>query len=202
MRFGTINGELASVYPGTTTLPNSYAAGGFDIAPDVPGTVIDVMMSPAASGGSIYTFEYDSGTDKVLVYDDGTEVTATTDLTSLGAQRYLAVASEDAERCLFHALDERLLESVTVSVSGDVTADSSNYWSIGLQRVDDRNVEIAALSTSSLTLSAKEQVTLYEPDGGLSLNPGDDLRLKIASTGQPTALVDLAVLLQFRRRVV
>lgn len=201
VRFGSIDGTLAATVFGTITGPGSYTTGGFDVTPLAAGTVLDVILPPKVISGALITFEYDSGTGKLLAYDTGVEVVAATDLSSSGPMYYTAIVQQDAERFLFTCLDDRLLESVYVLASETVSADSSNYWTIGLQRVGDRNVQIASLSTDSLTLTAKERTALFEPDGGLSLNQGDSLRLKFATTGTPNALVDLAAELQFRRRV-
>lgn len=200
MSLGTIVANQTVVSYGTFTFDASYDTGGEAFAePPLPGTV-DVLM-PARLG---YSFVYNSGTNKVLVYDAlENEVGAATDLSVLANVPYLAIGQVDAERLVFRCREDMLLHGVEIEVGSAFALDNSNYWTLTLVRrtsVGERFELGDPLSLQSRSLAADTLVTLYLPDEPLRLNDSDTIHVEIVETGTPAYLSDFVVWVDARRR--
>lgn len=188
-----VSGEAVVKY-GTHTWDAAYDTGGEPIADAaaVPG-LVDVLMMPYSNGvvGAVY-FEWDNAAGKMEAFDaNHVEIVGSTDLSSLSARPWLAIGSAGSSSVIYKSQGVTTLLSARLQVSTAVTADSSDYWTLTLRhRRDGQSTgeDVASYTTSDRSLSAGEDVTLYDDERGLRLSDGELLTLDVSETGDAAAL--------------
>lgn len=188
----------------------TYATGGVTLTdkPSAPSEV-GVLFDPIVCAGvGVFFPRWNSGTEKVLVYDiGGNEVAAATDLSTAGTQKYQVLGSRRADRVFWRALDSGRITAVRFQIGGTFTANASNYWTLSVTRrrtaLDQTIGDVLgdAVSLDTLSLSAQGVVTLYEAPAGTEVSEGDTLVLYANRTGVPAPLDDLVMFVDVQRLV-
>lgn len=202
---GNVVSGAAVVKYGTHTWDAAYDTGGETIADAaaVPG-LVDVLMMPYSNGvvGAVY-FEWDNAAGKMEAYDSNdVEVVNGTDLSSVGALPWIAIGSAGSSSVIHKSHGVSTLLSVRLQVSADVTADSSDYWTLTIRHRREGQAtgeDVASYTTSDRSLSAGEDVTLYDDERGLRLSDGELLTLDVSETGDAEALQGAVLWLTVQR---
>ena len=202
VRLGTVTlGQATTTRHTDSPFDASYPTGGEEI--DLPGTFGDYtsyVIAPRVG----FTFEI-SGT-KIVAYDTAdTEVTATTDLTSLNPVEILAFHNARSDRVVYEASTGERLVKAQIAVGAAVTLDTTNYWtlSLRLRRSGQTTGEDVgtAVSTATHGLTAQTPVTIYDVATGLTMTDGERLVLYVSETANPEVLEDLVLWLTIQREV-
>lgn len=175
----------------THSWSTSYATGGEDVTlPSLSGTV---HVSALARKG--YTFDYDSGTGKLLAYDGpGSEVSAATNLSAaLGTTVIVQRGSQTQARTIFVAKGDVVVTRIRFMVGEAVSTSSTAFWGVAATRrsPESNPIAINSVSGGQRAFGALEWVDVYAGLTGLALKAGDMIQVALSETGTPAALVDL-----------
>lgn len=209
--FGTVTNGQRAVLDGTYSF-GVYATGGVVI----PGTstATALAMQPWTDGaGTVYLFQFDAGTHKMLVTDwTGNEIANGVNLAAVTNQPFRATLSAT----LVPSSQTRLagagrVLAVEFELGSAWTADNANYWTITayLRSVNDIRPEtvgktLGAYSTQKRSIAALTAVELFSngPGTGAAFADSDRVTISAVATGSPLPFYGASAWAKVSRSVV
>lgn len=193
------------------TWSTSYATGGEPVngVTDLVHGFVTVEAAPVAG----MTFDYDIGGGRLKAYiTAGTEVAAGTNLqAAIGTIWLTVIGAQRTTFPVYRAADGDSIRGAWIEAEDSLTASSTSYWTLvlrarapasGLSSAEEFGRDIGdTITTSTLSLVARQPVAMYDDGAGFALSADTDVVLNVTPTGNPPRLDGAMLVIRLLRSV-